>query len=274
MDTQSFHSGARPSYERMTASCLCETTKKNWTIVSKRDIFPLAFAFFYSAVIKTHIVFSTLLGHSHTSSGDVIIKLFRAWLSNPSIIRLFPHLDYHESVILPKTRQKGLILIKHINLDMLPWFLLHNKGAITSIFTGDWLLTEGENPDKLGECLKKTEVRHQDQRRIESIMHCFPSNFWWNKITTSKESDKCDLCKTLWVSEGRFTTEGTLPIQTLGHIQHTCEALSELHTMTHHRYWRLIHGELSRLAPSKWRFVCITELRRPLTQVGYVCGRG
>ncbi len=111
MDTQSFHSGARPSYERMTASCLCETTKKNWTIVSKRDIFPLAFAFFYSAVIKTHIVFSTLLGHSHTSSGDVIIKLFRAWLSNPSIIRLFPHLDYHESVILLRTSLKDLILI-------------------------------------------------------------------------------------------------------------------------------------------------------------------
>jgi hypothetical protein len=33
---------------------------------------------------------------------------------------------------------------------------------------------------------------------------------------------------------GRFTTESALPIQTLGHIQHTCEALSEIHTMTHH----------------------------------------
>ena len=30
-------------------------------------------------------------------------------------------------------------------------FLLHNKGSITSTFTGDWLLTEGENRDKLGE---------------------------------------------------------------------------------------------------------------------------
>ena len=28
---------------------------------------------------------------------------------------------------------------------------LHNKGVITSTFTGDWLLTEGENRDKLGE---------------------------------------------------------------------------------------------------------------------------
>ena len=38
-------------------------------------------------------------------------------------------------------------------------FLLHNKGTITSTFTGDWLLTEGENRDNLGECLKKTLVR-------------------------------------------------------------------------------------------------------------------
>ena len=30
-------------------------------------------------------------------------------------------------------------------------FLLHNKGSITSTFTGDWLLTEGESRDKLGE---------------------------------------------------------------------------------------------------------------------------
>ena len=96
-------------------------------------------------------------------------------------------------------------------------------------------MTEGESRDKLGEWLKKTQVRHQDQRRmLESIMHCFPSNFWRNKITNSKESDKYDLCKELWKSQGRFTTEEDLPIQTLGHIHHTCAVLSELHTMTHH----------------------------------------
>ena len=37
------------------------------------------------------------------------------------------------------------------------------------------------------------------------------------------------------IKPGKITTEEDLPIQTLGHIQHTCEALSELHTMTHHR---------------------------------------
>ncbi len=68
-----------------------------------------------------------------------------------------------------------------------------------------------------------------------------------------------DLCKALWISQGRFTTESALPIQTLGHIQHTCEVLSEIHTMTHHRYWHLIHGELSRLASSAWRFSCINN---------------
>ena len=42
-----------------------------------------------------------------------------------------------------------------------------------------------------------------------------------------------------------------------GKTHHTCESLSELHTMTHHRCWCLIHGELSRLTSPKWRFICI-----------------
>jgi hypothetical protein len=105
-----------------------------------------------------------------------------------------------------------------------------------------------------------TFVRYQDQRRmLQSIRHCFPSNFWRNKITNGKESDKCDRCKALWISQGRFTTESALTDQTLGHIQHTCEALSEIHTMAHHRCWRLMHGELSRLAFSTWRFICINN---------------
>jgi hypothetical protein len=59
------------------------------------------------------------------------------------------------------------------------------------------------------------------------------------------------------MSQGRFTTESALPVQTLGHIQHTCEALSEIHTMAHHRCWSLTHGEFSRLASSDWRCICI-----------------
>ena len=44
-------------------------------------------------------------------------------------------------------------------------------------------------------------------------------------------------------------------ITVLGHIQHTFETLSEIHTMTHHQCWCLIHGELSRLSSTKWTFV-------------------
>jgi hypothetical protein len=84
-------------------------------------------------------------------------------------------------------------------------------------------------------------------------MYWFPSNFWRSKITNGKESDKCDLCKTLWISQGRFTTESVLPVQTLVHIQHTCEALSEIHTMVH-RCWCLIHRVFT--ASSAWRFIC------------------
>ena len=74
------------------------------------------------------------------------------------------------------------------------------------------------------------------------------------KMTCSTSQPWCWM-----VIQGRFTTKRDLPIQTLGHIQHTCETLSELHTMTHHRCWRLLHGELSRLTPSKWCFICINS---------------
>ena len=132
-------------------------------------------------------------------------------------------------------------------------FLLHQTGAISTTFTSDWYLRKGESQDTLGEWQKKTTVRSQDQRRmLQSATHSFPSNYWRHKITKSKESNKCDLCKALWIAEGRFTTEDDLPIQTLGHIQHTCPALSEIHTLAHHRSWHIIHTELVRLASSKW----------------------
>ena len=179
-------------------------------------------------------------GNDWTEEGQMLLDDPELWLD-----RLTFSWECHASRKRDRTTEDGT-------------FLQHKKGTITSTFTGDWLLTEGESRDKLGEWLKKTQVRYQDQRRmLQSIMHCFPSNFWRNKITNGKESDKCDLCKALWISQGRFTTESALPVQTLGHIQHTCEALSEIHTMAHHRCWRLIHGELSRLALSTWRFICI-----------------
>jgi hypothetical protein len=123
----------------------------------------------------------------------------------------------------------------------------------------EWTMTDPLwHTNSVGECLKKATVRSQDQRRmLQTNTHSFPSNYCRNKITKGKESNKCDLCRTLRITEGRFNTEDDLPIQTLGHIQHQCEDLSELHTLTHHRCWCIVHTELVRLASSKWWFICI-----------------
>jgi hypothetical protein len=85
-----------------------------------------------------------------------------------------------------------------------------------------------------------------------------PSNAWIHKIKKETESNRCDLCKSLWIAQGRFNTEKDLPVQTLGHIQHTSEALSTAHIDAHHQCWRLIHGELARLAVPGWKFLCIS----------------
>jgi hypothetical protein len=61
----------------------------------------------------------------------LLIKFFMAWLSNPLIIRLFPYLDYHESVILQKTGLKDLILI--IKSTYQGWY--HSLESVSSNFT-------------------------------------------------------------------------------------------------------------------------------------------
>jgi hypothetical protein len=45
-------------------------------------------------------------------------------------------------------------------------FMPHRKGPITSTFTVDWFFREGQGRELLGEWMKKTAVRSQDQRRI------------------------------------------------------------------------------------------------------------
>jgi hypothetical protein len=82
-------------------------------------------------------------------------------------------------------------------------FMSHQKGPITSTFTADWFLREGQGRELLGEGMKLTSVRSEDQRIVED----------------------------------RFRTEKDLPEQTLGHIQHTCEALSPAHIDDHHHCW-------------------------------------
>jgi hypothetical protein len=138
-------------------------------------------------------------------------------------------------------------------------FMPHQRGPITSTFTADWFLREGQGRELLGEWMKKTAVRSQDQRRmLQANSHTFPTNSWIHKITKGRESDRCDLCRTLWIAEGRFRTEEELPKQTLGHIQHTCEALSAAHIDAHHQCWRLIQGDLARLAAPEWKFLCVS----------------
>jgi hypothetical protein len=138
-------------------------------------------------------------------------------------------------------------------------FMTHRTGPITSTFTADWFLHEGEGRELLGEWMNLTSVRSQDQRRMLQVnSHTFPTNVWIHKITEKKESDRCDLCKTLWIVEGRFKTEKDLPEQNLGHIQHTSETLSGDHIDDHHQCWRLIHGELVRVAAPEWKFLYIS----------------
>ena len=75
-------------------------------------------------------------------------------------------------------------------------FMQHQKGPITSTFTADWFLREGR--ELLGEWMKLTSVRSQDQRRmLQANSHTFPTNAWIHKITKKKESDRCDLFKAL-----------------------------------------------------------------------------
>jgi hypothetical protein len=85
---------------------------------------------------------------------------------------------------------------ERVNEDDL--FMLHQKGPITSTFTADWFLREGEGRELLGEWMKLTSVRSQDQRRmLQANSLSFPTNAWIHKITKKKESDRCDLCKVL-----------------------------------------------------------------------------
>jgi len=56
----------------------------------------------------------------------------------------------------------------------------------------------------------------------------------------------------------RFKTEENFPEQTLGHIQHTCEALSAAHIEDHHQCCRRIHGELARVVSPEWKFLCLS----------------
>jgi len=67
-------------------------------------------------------------------------------------------------------------------------FMPHQKGPITSTFTADWFLREREGREMLGQWMKLTSVRSQDQRRmLQANSHTFPTNDWIHRITKRKE---------------------------------------------------------------------------------------
>jgi hypothetical protein len=99
--------------------------------------------------------------------------------------------------------------------------------------------------DKLGECLKKTTVRSQDQRRmLQTITHSFSSNYWRNKITKGKESDKCDLWKSLQIAASNL---GTYTTHVWSTLRNTHSSLPLLLVPPSHRLWELDH-----LSSSEW----------------------
>ena len=78
-------------------------------------------------------------------------------------------------------------------------FMPNQKGPITSTYTADWFLWEGEGRELLGERMKMTLVRSQDRRRmLQATSHTFPSNGkvcevdndWIRKITKLEEKNR------------------------------------------------------------------------------------
>ncbi len=68
---------------------------------------------------------------------------------------------------------------------------------------------KGEGRELLGEWMKLTSVRSQDQRRmLQATSHNFQTNDWIHRITKGKESDKYDLCETLWPLRGGSIQDG------------------------------------------------------------------
>jgi hypothetical protein len=86
--------------------------------------------------------------------------------------------------------------------------------------------------------------------------HTFPSNVWIHRITKKKESDRCDLCKTLWIAEDRFKTEKDLP--------ENIQEGQPKEVVARERFWRLRPDGIVVLPPSgnKTDIFCILEHKR------------
>jgi hypothetical protein len=69
-------------------------------------------------------------------------------------------------------------------------FMPHQRGPITSTFTADWFLREGQGRELLGEWMKKTAVKSQDQRRmLQANSQKFPTNSWILRDIRSRKAE-------------------------------------------------------------------------------------
>jgi hypothetical protein len=76
-------------------------------------------------------------GNDLTEEGQILLEDPELWMD-----RLTFSWECHESRKRERTTEDGT-------------FLRHNKGVITSTFTGDWLLTEGSKPRQTGRMTKE-----------------------------------------------------------------------------------------------------------------------
>jgi hypothetical protein len=112
-----------------------------------------------------------------STEGQELLEDKEIWGNEPSL-----HGAVYESRKRERSNEDGL-------------FMSHQEDQSHphSLSTG----TSGRDRDeRLGEWMKMTSIRSQDQRRmLRTNSHTFPTNVWIHKITKGKESDRCDLCR-------------------------------------------------------------------------------
>ncbi len=133
---------------------------------------------------------------------------------------------YRKNVTSPESERELTKTTRSCPTRKDPLRQIIQKGPTTSPF-----LREGGGREILGEWMKMTSVRSQDQRRmIQSTSHFFPSNTWIHKISKGKEPDKCDLCKPPLSSGGPIhDRKGSSHTRPRTHTTHFCILVTSPH---------------------------------------------
>jgi hypothetical protein len=109
---------------------------------------------------------------------------------------------------------------------------------------------------------------------LQTNSHTFPTNSWIYKIPKGKESDRYDLCKDLWITEDRLTTEKDLPEQK--ELARLTDPTWKFLYISGEKYlqtlWNEIPSEIEGLQylnltqDTIWNTAKTREMDRPLTQ--------